>query len=114
MLNIFSLQVYKKTVLRQIFFDTLAIIGHFASIVLLFRYNEKTAEYGLYSVILYTVLRTLYLVIIFFQIFFFKQFRLLFSFVFSVFFVYLLFLTNFMLPAISTGEPPTKHIYKQK
>ena len=115
MINIFSLQAYQKTVFLQIFFDVVAIMLLIVSFYLMFRYNENNAVYGWCFVIFYTIIRIIYLVIILIKILFLKQFKLLFSFIFSIFFTFLLLCANFMaIPAVSVGEPPTKHIYKQK
>ncbi len=105
--NIYSLTVYKKTIWLQVLLDVLAMGGLIAVFFLTHRYNEINATYIWAAIIFYTLMRMIYLSIIFVQILFFKQFKLLITFIFLAFLVYLLFYGNIMvIPAVSAGEPP--------
>ncbi len=88
--SIFSLTVYKKTIWLQVFLDILAMSGLIGAIFLILRYNEINATYIWMSIIFYTLMRMIYVIIIFVQILFFKQFRLLISFILTAFLVSLL------------------------
>ena len=107
--NIFSLTVYKRTIWLQVVLDILAMIGLIGAIFLMLRYDEAKTTYIWAAIIFYTLMRMIYVIIIFVQILFFKQFKLLISFVFVASFVVLLVYENLMaIPAISVGEPSIK------
>lgn len=103
-LNALSLMAYKRTIWLQIILDILAVTVVGIVLYLMFNYKtkkyEETEVYVLIGIFFCGLFRFLYLIIIFFQILYFKQFKKIFGLLFLAFFVWVQLFVSYLMMMI--------------